>query len=236
VSVLYENGIRTDTIHGKAAELVLVDSAIVAAAPPRLLAAGMGDTLAKWYEGKPTYDRTPDPPPSLEAALALSTQVKETIFKNGLDAQQDAAGGKNSAAVEKVIEANILMAGVIGGIGGKSFRVALAHGLLYGMTVLPQIRRRLHGEVVSYGLVVQSCLEGNEAELRRLIPFFSKLALPLTLAELGIHGVEEPLFREGLRRTCAQGGSAHNLCLPVDEKVLLQAIREAERRVREARE
>jgi glycerol dehydrogenase len=48
VSVIYENGIRTDTIHGKAAELVLVDSAIVAAAPSRLLAAGMGDTLAKW--------------------------------------------------------------------------------------------------------------------------------------------------------------------------------------------
>jgi glycerol dehydrogenase len=236
VSVIYENGIRTDTIHGKAADLALVDSAIVAAAPSRLLAAGMGDTLAKWYEGKPTYDRTPDPPPSLEAALALSAQVKETIFKNGLDAQQDADGGKNSAAVEKVIEANILMAGLIGGIGGKTFRVALAHGLLYGMTVLPQIRRLLHGEVVSYGLVVQSCLEGNEAELRRLIPFFSKLGLPLTLEELGIHGVEEPLFREGLRRTCAKGSSAHNLALPVDEKVLLHAIRETEQRVREMRE
>ena len=48
VSVIYENGIRTDTMRGKAAELVLVDSAIVAAAPSRLLAAGMGDTLAKW--------------------------------------------------------------------------------------------------------------------------------------------------------------------------------------------
>jgi glycerol dehydrogenase len=49
VSVIYENGIRTDTINGKAAELVLVDSTIVAAAPSRLIAAGMGDTLAKWY-------------------------------------------------------------------------------------------------------------------------------------------------------------------------------------------
>ena len=235
VSVIYEKGIRTDTIDGKAAELVLVDSTVIAAAPPRLLAAGMGDTLAKWYEGKPTYDRTPDPSPSLQAALALSTQVKETIFKNGLDAKQDTDGGRNSAAVEKMIEANILMAGIIGGIGGKTFRVALAHGLLYGMTVLPQIHRYLHGEVVSYGLVVQSCLERDEAELRRLIPFFSKLGLPLTLAELGIHGVEEPLFREGLRRTCAKGSSAHNLPLPVDEKVLLQAMQEVEHRVREMR-
>ena len=81
VSVIYENGIRTDTINGKAAELVLVDSAIVAAAPSRLIAAGMGDTLAKWYEGKPTYDQTPDPAPSLQAALALSIQAKESIFE-----------------------------------------------------------------------------------------------------------------------------------------------------------
>ena len=94
VSVIYENGIRTNTINGKAAELVLVDSAIVAAAPSRLIAAGMGDTLAKWYEGKPTYDRTPDPSPSLQAALALSAQVKESIFDCGLEAKRDADAGK----------------------------------------------------------------------------------------------------------------------------------------------
>jgi glycerol dehydrogenase len=231
VSVIYENGIRTATINGKAAELVLVDSAVVAAAPSRLLAAGMGDTLAKWYEGKPTFDRTPDPPPSLEAALALSTQIKEAIFQFGLNAKRDADAGWNSPPVEKMIEANILMAGIIGGIGGQTFRVALAHALLYGMTVLPQVRHSLHGEVVSYGLVVQSCLEGNQAELEKLVPFFSQLGLPVTLAEVGILDMQDPLFREGLRRTCAEGSSAHNLPFPVDEGTLLQAILEAEDRV-----
>ena len=49
------------------------------------------------------------------------------------------------------------------------------------MTVLPQVHQHLHGAVVSYGLVVQSCLEKNEEELGRLIPFFSKLGLPLIL-------------------------------------------------------
>lgn len=228
VSVIYEQGIRTDTLDGKAAELVLVDSTVVAAAPSRLLAAGMGDTLAKWYEGKPTYDRTPDPAPSLQAALALSTQVKETIFEHGLAARRDSEAGRNSAAVEKMIEANILMAGVIGGIGGKTFRVALAHGLLYGMTVLPQIRRRLHGEVVSYGLVVQARLEEKPEEVERLAGFFSRLGLPVTLKDLEIPGVEDPLFQEGLRRTCAPGGSAHNLPVPVDEARLLRAICEVE--------
>lgn len=235
VSVIYDNGIRTDTINGKAAELVLVDSEIVAAAPSRLLAAGMGDTLAKWYEGKPTYEQTPDPSPSLQAALALSIQANESIFECGLDAKRDADAGQNSPAVEKMIEANILMAGVIGGIGGRTFRVALAHALLYGMTVLPQIHHHLHGEVVSYGLVVQTCLQRNEAELEKLVSFFSQLSLPVTLAELGIHDTQDALFREGLRRTCAKGSSAHNLPLPVDDRVLFSAMLEVEERVRQMR-
>jgi glycerol dehydrogenase-like iron-containing ADH family enzyme len=99
------------------------------------------------------------------------------------------------------------------------------------MTVLPQVRHSLHGEVVSYGLVVQSCLEGNQAELEKLVPFFSQLGLPVTLAEVGILDMQDPLFREGLRRTCAEGSSAHNLPFPVDERALLQAILEAEDRV-----
>ncbi len=127
-----------------------------------------------------------------------------------------------------MIEANILIAGIIGSIGGANFRVALAHGLLYGMTVLPQIRRRLHGEVVSYGLVVQAHMEEKQEEVERLTGFFSWLGLPVALKDMDITGVEDPLFQEGLRRTCAPGGAAHNLPFPVDEARLLRAIREVE--------
>ena len=137
--------------------------------------------------------------------------------------------------MEKMIEANILMAGVIGGIGGRTFRVALAHALLYGLTILPQVHHYLHGEVASYGLVVQACLERNEAELNRLISFFAQLGLPTTLAEVGILDTENPRFREGLRLTCVKGSSAHNLTRPVDEKVLLQAILDVEERVGQMR-
>jgi uncharacterized oxidoreductase len=96
------------------------------------------------------------------------------------------------------------------------------------MTVLPAVRRHLHGEMVSYGLIVQLCLEGKSQEARRLIPFFRELGLPLSLAEIGIGDLEDPLFREGLRRTCAPGGSAHNISVPVTEASLLDAVQAAE--------
>ena len=42
-----------DTRFTKCPDLVVADSKIIANAPARLLAAGMGDAIATWYEGKP---------------------------------------------------------------------------------------------------------------------------------------------------------------------------------------
>jgi glycerol dehydrogenase len=232
VSVIYEKGIRQATVNGKSAELVLVDMAILSKAPSRLLAAGMGDALAKWYEGKPGYDRAKENDSATQAAMTLSTQAKETIFRMGLKAKQDVEAKRNSPEVEKIVEDNILLTAVIGGLGGSKFRIAVAHALLYGLTVVPQVHQNLHGEMVSFGVVVQLCLEKNEKELQAILPFFSHLGLPLTLKGLGMANVEDPLFWDGLKRTCAPGSSIHNMPFPVDERKLYQAMLEADERAK----
>ena len=178
VAVIYENGVRLETINGKGAELVLVDSGIIARAPSRLLASGMGDALAKWYEGKPIYDQMAEPDQATAAAMTLSTQAREIIFKLGLDAKKDVDAKRNSPTVERIIETNLLSTGVIGGLGGSKFRIAVAHALLYGLTVMPQAHHHLHGEMVSWGILVQLCLEKNEEELRTPVPFFASWGFP----------------------------------------------------------
>jgi len=230
VAVVYEKGVRQATVNGKGADLVLVDPIIISQAPIRLLAAGIGDALAKWYEGKPGFDRMKEQDSATLAAMNLSTQVKETTFSLGLLAKQDVEAKKNSPAVERIIESNILLTAVIGGMGGSKFRIAVAHALLYGLTILPPVHQNLHGEMVAYGTVVQLCLEKNEAELNVLLPFFSQLGLPLTMKELGMANAEDPLFWEGLKRTCAPGSSAHNMPFPVDEQKLYRAMLEADER------
>ncbi len=232
VSVIYEKGVRQATVTGKSAELVLVDSSILAAAPFRLLAAGMGDALAKWYEGKPGFDRMKDKDSATRAAMTLSTQVKETILELGIKAKGYVETHENSSAVETIVENNILLTAIIGGLGGSKFRIAIPHALLYGMTVLPQVHQNLHGEMVAYGIVVQLCLEENEEELKCLLPFFSRLGLPLTLKELGLANVEDSLFWEGLKRTCAPGSGVQNMPFPVDEKKLYQGMLEADERAK----
>lgn len=230
VAVLYEKGVRQATVNGKGAELVLVDSAIIAQAPGRLLAAGMGDALAKWYEGKPSYEGNAVNDAATQAAMNLASQVKETIFALGLSAKESVDQKQITPAVERIIENNILLTGLIGGLGGSKFRIAVAHALLYGLTILPQVHQNLHGEMVAFGVIVQLCLEKNEEELQKILPFFAKLGLPLTLPELGLTNLEDPLLGEGLRRTCAPGSSAHNMPFPVKEEKLFQAMLEADER------
>ena len=232
VAVVYENGVRLETVNGKSADLVLVDSAILSTAPGRLLAAGIGDALAKWYEGKPCYDQLREPDSATQSAMTLSTQVKETLLQIGLKAKQDVEAPINSPAVETAVENSILLTAIIGGLGGSKFRVAVPHALLYGLTVLPQVHENLHGEMVAYGIIVQLCLEKNEAEIQTILPFFSRLGLPLTLRELGLTNFEDPLFWEGLKRTCVKGSSVHNLPFPVDEQKLYQSMLEADERAR----
>ena len=235
VSVVYEKGIRQSTVTGKCADVVLVDTGILCRAPLRLCAAGMGDALAKWYEGKPGYDRAKENDSATRSAMTLSTQVKEAVFQLGLKARQDIEARRNSPELERIVENNILLTAIIGGFGGSKFRIAVAHALLYGLTVLPQVHQNLHGEMVSFGVVVQLCMEKNEKELKAILPFFSRLGLPLTLKELGMSNVEDPLFWEGLKRTCAPGSSVHNMPFPVDEKKLSQAMLEADERAKALR-
>jgi glycerol dehydrogenase len=232
VAVVYEKGVRQATVSGKGADLVLVDSGIQARAPLRLMAAGIGDALAKWYEGKPCYDQLKERDSGVESAMTLSTQARETLLRLGLQARDDVENGRNSPAVETVVENNILLAAVIGGLGGSKFRVAVPHALLYGLTVLPQVHQNLHGEMVAFGILVQLCLEKNEKELAILLPFFSRLGMPITLKALGLSNLEDPLYWEGLKRTCVKGSSVHNLPFPVDEQKLHRAMLEADERAR----
>ncbi len=236
MAVIYEEGVRQRNITGKGADLVLVDSSIISRAPARLLAAGMGDALAKWYEGKPIFDRMKDPDSAIQSAMNLSIQVKETIFTFGFEAKRDVDAKRNSRAVEAVIEANILLTGVVSGLGGAGFRAAVAHALLYGLSIHNGTHRFLHGEIVAFGIIVQLCLEKKEDELEAVLSFFSELALPMTLTEIGIEDPRDPVLWEGLERTCAEGSTAHSMPFPVSPQKLYQALLETEARVKAFRQ
>jgi len=224
VAVIYENGLRCETFSGKGPELVLVDTGIISKAPFKLLAAGMGDALAKWYEAKPVYDHLVGPDAATQAAMNLSTQIKETILAFAMQAKRDVARKKTSEALERIVEANILLTALVSSLGGQRLRAAVAHGLLYGLGLKAYGENRLHGEIVAFGVLVQLALEGKEDELDFLLPLFSDLELPLSPADFGIE-LDADLLAEGLARACGKGGFVHNMPFPVTPQALLASIR-----------
>ena len=67
--------------------------------------------------------------------------------------------------------------------------------VFYGLTVLPRIEKEhLHGEVVSFGILVQLVMEGRQEEYKELFPFYKKMKFPAKLSDVVV--MEEFLEKE----------------------------------------
>lgn len=172
----------------KSPVLVLADTRILAEAPPRYIAAGIGDTLVKWYELAPSTGKGAE---SLQARTGLGTArlALEILEEQALQAYRSAGTGETGPALTEVTDAIIFLAGQVGSIGGGAPKAAIAHSVHNSLTQLPETHDSLHGEKVAFGLVVQLFLEGkSQEELEPLIHLLRDLRLPLTLQELGVSG------------------------------------------------
>ena len=71
----------------------------------------------------------------------------------------------------------------------------MAHSVFYGLTELPRTEREhLHGEVVSFGILVQLLLEGREEEYKDLLPFYKEMKFPIKFTDVAV--MEEFLQEE----------------------------------------
>ncbi|PSL41854.1 putative oxidoreductase [Planomicrobium soli] len=188
LSVIYtESGTMTHfTVYPESVDLLLVEPRILIDAPVPLLIAGIGDTLAKWYEADVQISRFEDPPIALKIAHYTAKLCAEEMFQNAEAAIADAKKGDLSDAFIKVAETIIMLGGMVGGFGDKYGRVAGAHAIHNGMTIAPESHQALHGDKVAYGVLVQLLLENKASEAQRLISFYKNIGLPLSLQDLKI--------------------------------------------------
>lgn len=175
--------------------LVLVDPEIISRAPSRLLSSGMGDTLAKWHEGRTFVEfkwQAHPPPLRIELALELSRKAVKKIKKKGPQAKKDVEKQRCTPQVEEIIEVSIFLTGLITALGGKEYRSLAAHAVNYAMTWLERAKRvSLHGERVAFGIIFQLILEKKESEIPPLLSLYSSLGLLRSLKELGVEKREE---------------------------------------------
>lgn len=205
-------------------DLVLVDTAIVAKAPVRLLVSGMGDALATWFEAdacKKAWAQNFPKGFATETALNLARLCYDILLDYGLRAKLAVENGVVTEDVEKVVEANTLLSG----LGFESGGIAAAHAIHNGFTALEETHEYYHGEKVAFGTLVQLIMENrSNEELEEVLDFCTSIGLPVTLRQIGVKKLDPEKIGKVAKLACKKGETIYNMPMPVDEEVVYNAI------------
>ncbi len=216
-------------------DLVLVDLQVVANAPARFLAAGIGDAMATYFEMKECYAKDADNFTGGRitlAAKAIAEQCYKTIIEKGYNAYLANKNHVITRDFEDVVEANIILSG----IGFESGGICAAHPINNGVNELPQTHKHMHGEKVAFSLIGQFVLAQEPKEtVDAVLELFYKVGLPITLEDLDIVDIKKEEL--DLIATIANGDPCtHNLPLRVDEGRIIGAVITADAMGREFKE
>lgn len=187
LSVVYsDDGIfESYRFYNRNPDLILVDTKVIAEAPPRLLTSGIADAMATWIEARSVIrfgGKTMAGGATTIAAEAIAEKCEETLFKYGHLAYESAKAKVVTPALEYIVEANTLLSG----LGFESGGLGAAHAIHNGFTALKgDIHHLTHGEKVAFGTLVQLALEKHRLEeIEKYLGFFISLDLPVTLADI----------------------------------------------------
>ncbi|SDZ23442.1 Glycerol dehydrogenase, iron-containing ADH family [Evansella caseinilytica] len=221
------------TVFPTAALVVLVEPRMIIDSPPEYLIAGIGDTIAKWYEADVLIRGLEAKPLAVEIAHQSARLCRDVLLAEGKAAAAALRKKTVTSSFLRVIETIIMAGGMVGGYGEKYGRIAGAHSIHNGLTYVNETHSRLHGDKVAYGILVQLALENNFDEIMQLLPVYRELNLPASLQELGITSGIEDAIDIIAERAVKQGESIHFMNVSTKELVVA-AIRELERAVADA--
>jgi glycerol dehydrogenase-like iron-containing ADH family enzyme len=220
-----EGAFLYDVSLAKCPDLLILDYTLIQTASPRTLIAGIGDAIAKWYEASVSSGHSEKT--LLIAAVQQARILRDILFQKSTIALQE----PGSETWRDVVDATVLLAGVIGGIGGAQCRTVAAHAVHNGLTHLQASHGTLHGEKVAFGILVQLRLE--EMILRnqlaasarqQLLKFYTEIGLPQTLADLGLGNITLSELRQAAEISCQANSDIHRLPFRVDPQQLMAAM------------
>ncbi|WP_305829947.1 glycerol dehydrogenase [Photobacterium leiognathi] len=229
VSVIYNENGEFDRylVLPQNPDVVLADTRLIAQAPEKYFAAGIGDALATFFETraccyaaslnlvKTRVSRT---------GLGMALMCYELIVDNVEMAMEAVRRQEVTPALEEMVEAIVYLSGVAVESGG----IACAHAICNGMSSLEKFNHIQHGEKVAFGLLVQLVLEKADIEeIENVIYVIKTAGLPLTLADFGIDEFVESDWREVVDIACSPANSMGNMPVKVSANQVYQAIIEA---------
>jgi len=214
---------------GRNPEAVVVDTRLIARAPRKLLLAGIGDAIAKKFEGEASAAVG-----GLNAHFARQTRAAgyiadgcyRTIRECAVEALSVAGTGEPNEAFEAIVEANILLAG----LGFENMGLSTAHGIPRALVRVPGVASAPHGFHVAYGVLVQLAAEQrDDAFLDDILAFYAEIGLPRSLIEMAAGAIAPELLREIAVNAAVAPAGAY-LVVPYETEALVAAMERIEHR------
>lgn len=220
-----QGAFQYDVALARCPDLLVLDYDVVQTAPRRTLVAGIGDAIAKWYEASVSSGHVQQT--LIIAAVQQARVLRDLLFQTSAIALQEPGG----QPWQEVVDATVLMAGVIGGLGGAQCRTVAAHAVHNGLTHLLASHSTLHGEKVAYGILVQLRLEemvqGNQLAAtarQQLLKFYGEIGLPTSLNDLGLATISLGDLQQAATVACAENSDIHRLPFAVEPMQLMAAM------------
>mgnify|MGYP002515903820 CR=1 FL=1 len=225
LSILYhEKGEFDRYLHlDRCPDMVLVDTAVIAAAPTRLLVAGMGDAMATWFEARAcraSGKNNQIQAKPARAATGLAKMCWENLKRDGFAAKMALDAKVCTEAVETIVETNTYLSSV----GFESGGLAAAHGIQKGFTFIPALREQLHGFNVAFCVLAQLVMEDSLEELEEVMTFSHLVGLPICFADLGYEKVDLQEVRNAAEKACVPTSTIHNMPFEVDSDMVYHAL------------
>lgn len=169
-----------------------IDTKVISESPDDYFWAGIGDALSKQPEVE-LSSRDLDLPHTPLMGRALAASCERPLFEYSAKALADKRSGTSSYELEQVILDIIISTGLVSNMttnlgaeqGAYYFNSSTAHAFYNAYTGIgAAVERHLHGEVVSFGVLVLKAFDDKPDDLEKFAALNASLGLPTTLAEL----------------------------------------------------
>lgn len=163
-----------------------INTKIIAEAPIHYIWAGIGDALSKQYEST-LSSRGDELDHTNLLGISISSKSSEALLKYGEKAYEDAKAKRSSKELEQVVLNIIVTTGLVSVLVINDYNSCLAHSIYYGCTTIPEVgETHLHGEIVSYGVLVLLTCDKQFEERDRVYKFNKSIGLPTSLSDLEV--------------------------------------------------
>lgn len=231
ISVMYyPDGAMRDVFYGRRCPIhTFMDTEIIANSPEEYMWAGIGDSLAKEFETefasrKDMAALTIKHSPLMGVNIAKASTAP--FVRLSQKALEQIRNHEDGYELRQVVLDIIITAGLVSNLtishkeGEYFYNDSTAHCFYYGTTVCPGAHERLHGQVVSLGILVLLTLDGQLERRDSLYRFYKSIGLPMTLSDIKLSEADLPALVE----KSSTMGNWNYVPTPVTKEQFTQAI------------